>query len=172
MSVAVHNFEESLARSHAQADAQWWNEVYRRAWPSLVTSASIRDDGFAQRGGIDRIVVLNSGRQITIDEKVREQDWPDVLLEQWSDEQRKKPGWIQKPLACEYIAYAYIPSRTCLLFPTLTLQRAWRLHGRDWISKYPTVRARNSGYVTASVPVPRKVLFDAIADAMHVEWSA
>jgi hypothetical protein len=38
---------------------------------------------------------------------VRAADWPDILLEQWSDEERRKPGWVQKPLACDFVAYAF-----------------------------------------------------------------
>jgi hypothetical protein len=43
----------------------------------------------AQRGGIDRILTLECGRTYTVDEKVRMEDWPDILLERWSDEARR-----------------------------------------------------------------------------------
>jgi hypothetical protein len=168
--VVVHNFAESLARSHSYADAEWWHDVYRTAFPSMRASVSVRDDGWAQRGGIDRVLTLSSGRTITIDEKVREKDWPDILLERWSDEARKTPGWVQKPLACDFIAYAFVPSQTCYLLPTLTLQRAWFCFGREWVESYPEVRAQNNGFVTVSVPVPIAVLFNALSDAMRIEW--
>lgn len=168
----VHDFNESLAKSQAQADAEWWLDVYRLAFPSLAASVNVRDDGWAQRGGIDRVLTLSTGRTITVDEKVREKDWPDILLERWSDERREKPGWIQKPLACDFIAYAFVPSATCYLFPTQTLQRAWRLHGREWIDSHPTIRAQNNGYVTASVAVPRRILLQAVMEAMAVVWTA
>jgi hypothetical protein len=32
-----------------------------------------------------------------MDEKVRTNDWLDILLEQCSDEDRRSPGWVQKP---------------------------------------------------------------------------
>ncbi len=172
MTVAVHDFSKSLAKSHMQADSPWWMDVYRKAFPSLQAAVNVREDGWAQRGGIDRVITLASGRTITVDEKVREKDWPDVLLERWSDEARRVPGWVQKPLACEFIAYAYIPSRLCLLLPTLTLQRAWRLYGLEWSDSYGTVKARNKGYVTASIPVPRDVLMKSLADAMTVTWGS
>jgi len=167
----LHSFAESLARSHHQADAPWWIEVYRQAFPSLVSAVSVRDDGWAQRGGIDRVLTLSCGRTLTIDEKVRERDWDDILLERWSDEGRRIPGWVQKPLACDFIAYAFIPSQTCYLFPTQTLQRAWRLFGQQWVETYPAKRAQNRGYVTVSCPVPIPILKSAIADAMIVGWS-
>lgn len=107
----IHRFADSLTLSQAYADADWWLQIYRRAFPRLASAVSVRDDGWAQRGGIDRILTLECGRTFTVDEKVRMENWPDVLLEQWSDEARRVPGWIQKPLACDFIAYAYALGR-------------------------------------------------------------
>jgi hypothetical protein len=164
----VHRFADSLALSDSYADADWWLPVYRRAFPRLQSAVSIRQDGWAQRGGVDRVLTLACGRTYTVDEKVRAEDWPDILLEQWSDEARRVPGWVQKPLACDFIAYAYAPSGVCYLLPVVPLQRAWRQHGREWVERYGTRRAANPGYVSASVPVPRAALMRAIADAMMV----
>lgn len=74
-------------------------DLYRQAFPTLVSAVSVRDDGWAQRGGIDRVLTLACGRTYTVDEKVRTNDWPDILLEEWSDEARRSPGWVLKPLA-------------------------------------------------------------------------
>ncbi|MGW8135550.1 hypothetical protein ACWGNZ_07915 [Sphingomonas zeae] len=95
-------------------------------------------------------------------------DWPDVLLERWSDEARRVPGWIQKPLAADFIFYAYVPAGMCLLLPVVPLQRAWRQHGRKWINLYGARSAQNPGYVSVGVPVPRHVLMQAIVEAMVV----
>jgi len=164
----VHDFATSLALSNSYADAPWWLDIYRRAFPSLVSAVSVRDDGWAQRGGIDRVLTLACGRTYSVDEKVRTNDWPDILLEQWSDEQRRSPGWVQKPLACDFIAYAFAPSRKCYLLPVVPLQRAWRQRGRCWVAQFGQRRARNPGYVSASVPVPIDVLMPAMMDAMLV----
>ncbi len=167
----LHSFAERLAMSESYTDAPWWLDVYRSAFPGLQTAVAVRDDGWAQRGGIDRVLTLKCGRTFTVDEKVREKDWPDFLLERWSDEARKKPGWVQKPLACDFIAYAFVPSATCYLLPVPALQRAWRMFGREWAEEYGEKRAPNRGYVTTSVPVPRAVLLAALSEAMTVRWS-
>jgi hypothetical protein len=120
----VHNFTASLAMSERHSTARWWMDMYRRAFPRLASVVSVRDDGWAQRGGIDRLLTLSCGRTYSVDEKIRAEDWPDILLEQWSDEARRIPGWIQKPLACDFIAYAYAPSGRCFLLPVPALQRA------------------------------------------------
>lgn len=164
----VHRFADSLAASERYSDADWWLPIYRRAFPRLASAVSVRQDGWAQRGGIDRILTLECGRTFTVDEKVRMENWPDVLLEQWSDEARRVPGWIQKPLACDFIAYAYAPSGVCYLLPVAPLQRAWRQRGREWVQRYGTRRATNPGYVSVGVPVPRPALMMAIAEAMIV----
>jgi hypothetical protein len=164
-----HDFHTSLAISNTFTDAPWWMDIYRKAFPTLISAVSVRDDGWAQRGGIDRVITLACGRTYTVDEKVRMNDWPDILLEQWSDEERRKPGWIQKPLACDFIAYAFAPSRRCYLLPVALLQRAWRLNGRQWIETHGQHRARNVGYVSTNVPVPLGELAQALLQAMLVE---
>lgn len=164
----VHDFTTSLALSNRYTDAPWWMDIYRKAFPTLVSAVCVRNDGWAQRGGIDRVLTLACGRVYTVDEKVRTNDWPDILLEQWSDEERRKPGWVQKPLACDFIAYAFAPSRRCYLLPVALLQRAWRLNGREWIEAHGQRRARNVGYVTANVPVPLSELERAMVQAMLV----
>lgn len=166
----VHNFSESLAKSHAQANAPWWLDVYRKAFPDLEAMACVRNDGWAQRGGIDRVLTLASGKTLTIDEKVRDKDWPDILLEYWSDRDRKIPGWVAKNLACDFIAYAFIPSQCCYLLPFQTLRAAWRTNCKDWSQTYQKVEAQNRGYVTVSLAVPTTILLTALSDAMVVSW--
>jgi hypothetical protein len=165
----THDFRSSLALSNSYSEAPWWYDIYRRAFPTLVSAVSVRDDGWAQRGGIDRVLTLACGRTYTVDEKIRTNVWPDILLEEWSDEERRSPGWVQKPLACDFIAYAFAPARKCYLLPVAPLQRAWRLHGEAWAQTYGYRRARNHGYVTASVPVPIRVLMVEIMRAMIVQ---
>lgn len=166
-STRVHCFDDSHDVA-SQYGADWWIPIYRQAFPTLMSAVAIEQDGWAQRAGIDRLLTLACGRTFKVDEKIRTQDWPDVLLERWSDEQRRIPGWVQKPLAADFIAYAHAPAATCVLLPVPALQRAWRQHGRQWIGLYGQRRAQNRGYTSVSVPVPRGVLMQAIVEAMFV----
>lgn len=140
-------------------------------FPDLQSAVSVRDDGWAQRGGIDRVLTLASGKTLLIDEKVRKKDWPDFALEYWSDRDRKTKGWVAKDLACDFIAYAFKPSQTCYLLPFQTLRQAWRQNRRKWVGKHKKIEALNKGYVTISVGVPRDELLDALGDAMRVTWT-
>lgn len=177
--MTVHNFHESLEKSHAQENAPFWREVYSRAFPGLASLVSVRKDGWAQRGGIDRVITLASGRVVTVDEKVRSKSYGDIILERWSSRERKVPGWVQKDLACDYIAYAFIPDARCYLLPFLSLRAAWLKNGREWIDwaksnegGYRIVLAKNEGYTTESIAIPIPDLLSALQQAQIVEWAA
>lgn len=166
-----HTFKKSLELSHEQSDAPWWERVYRSAFPTMHSMMCVRNDGWAQRGGIDRVVTLNSGKAIYVDEKVRDKAWPDILLEYWSSEEHKRPGWIAQDMASDYIAYAFIPTEECYLLPFHTLRLAWHKNRGEWVAKYRRIEAANQGYTTVSVAVPIAVVLDSLSDAVRVSWS-
>lgn len=168
----IHDFNKSLEKSQGYEDAPWWNEVYSEAFPNLAETISVRQDGWAQRGGIDRLVILEDGTVLKVDEKIRERVWGDFCLEYWSDRKRQIRGWVAKDLTCDYIAYAFVPNQTCYLLPFQMLRRAWRNNGQEWVRTYRKVEALNRGYTTVSVAVPIPVVLSAISDAMLVRWTA
>ncbi len=162
------SFATDLAWSQSQHVADWWESAYRQVWPDLATMAAVDEDGWGQRAGIDRVLTLQSGRTILIDEKVVRRTYSSFFLEFWSDMQRQEPGWICKPLLAEYIAYAFAPSATCYLLPVLGLQTAWRQNGEAWKSRYGERPIQNARWVTVGVPVPITVVLDGVRDAMVV----
>lgn len=168
----THNFRDSLTYSEGFADAPWWWDVYSQAFPNIENTICVRRDGWAQRGGIDRLIVLADGTTIKIDEKVRSRDWPDFCLEYWSNYQRQIPGWAVKELTCDYIAYAFVPSQTCYLLPFQLLRRACIDNRQEWGANYSAIKAENDGYTTASLAVPIAVVLDAIRDCMVIRWTA
>ena len=170
----VHKFGDSLAASHAQASAPWWWEVYHQAFGDrLEATLCVRHDGWAQRGGIDRQLILTDGTILKVDEKVRYKDYPDFFLEVSSDDSRRPPdGWMEKPLTCDFIAYAFVPSQTCYLLPYQLLKCAWDQHKRGWWTEYGLKSVPNRGYTTTGIPVPIPVVLDAVQDAIRVTWTA
>jgi hypothetical protein len=153
----LHKFNEDLEYSHQVANADWWEVVYRKAFPDFLTMGDIQQNGWCQQSGVDRIIVLKSGKIIRVDEKVRREDYGDILLEFLSSEERKTPGWIEKPLNCDFIAYAVEPTKKCYLLPFETLRRAWARNRIKWLQGR-IIRAKNEGYTTCSVAVPVKTL--------------
>lgn len=165
-----HDFNESLAKSHSASDLPIWEEVYQKAFPTMLAMVDHREDGEHQRAGIDRSVILANAKQLLIDEKVRFKDYGDILIEFISNDRRQSPGWAEKDLRCDYIAYAVIPSGRCFVLPVPQLQLAWKFKKADWIQRFGTRAAQNEGYRTINCPVPVGVLFPAITKAMNIPF--
>ena len=168
----THDFHESLALSEAVADEPWWETVYRRTFPYFESMERVLGNTPEQRAGIDRIIHLKGGGTIYVDEKVRHSDYDDVLLEIRSSEEHQTWGWACKPLVCDYIAYAFLPSKRCYLFPFQQLQQALKNHWTDWEHECKTVKALNRGYTTSSLAVPIPTLQQAITEAGFVQWDS
>ena len=166
----THDFHESLALSETIADEPWWETVYRRAFPYFKSMEFVPSGTPEQLAGIDRIIRIKGGGVIYVDEKVRHTDYGDILLELWSSEEHKTMGWAGKPLLCDYVAYAFMPSKRCYLFPFPLLQRALWNHWDEWKRRYKTVGATNRGYTTQSLAVPIATLQQAITEAGFIQW--
>lgn len=176
--IQEHTFKASLAASHAASDLPFWAECYASAFPQMQAMHDHRRDGQHQRQGIDRSVVMSNGKVVWIDEKVRGRNkrtgvvYDDILLEEISDKERGVPGWVVKPLLCDYIAYAIAPIGRCYLLPVIQLQTAWLVNGSAWKheARFPR-EARNNGWTTVNWPIPVAVLFRAIGQCLRVEFA-
>jgi hypothetical protein len=183
-----HDFSAQLAYSHSQADAPYWQEIYQQAFPDMIACLDLRHDGWHQRAGRDRAVILSTGRSVFIDEKVRRKVYPDIAVEVWSTYPKDglepyparpgaTPGWGAKPLDCDFLAYAFAPSRTCHLFPFLGIRAAFDKHRLMWRDKatceedgFGWAVAPNGRYNTISIAVPIRILQDCVNDALTICW--
>lgn len=171
----VHDFEEQKRFAETVRVEAFWQDVYRRAFPDM-TGCHLNDrDNGAQRSGVDRLIVLRSTKVLRIDEKVRKETRDDILLEYLSNDRTGAPGWIEKDLTIDYLAYAMLPALRCYLFPWQMLRRAWLFHKERWLDmgrrrvagfSCPPP-ARNRGYSTHSVCVPISTLRETVSTA-HV----
>lgn len=174
----MHKFSESLKMSHSASDLPFWEPVYRQAFPTFSAMIDHRQDGWHQRQGIDRSIVLECSKQIKVDEKVRFKNsktgkvYEDIALEFISNDRTGAPGWVCKPLMADYIAYAIAPIGKCLLLPVVQLQTAWETNKEKWLGNhsYKKVDAINDGYTTKSVAVPVDVVFMAIGKCLRIEF--
>lgn len=179
ISPVLRNFKVDLDYAHSQADHPMWLEVYRQAFPSLASTVCVRNDGWAQRGGIDRVLVLGSGKTLYVDEKIRREAYSDVCLEYKHEYEsgRKERGWIAKDLACDFIAYGWEPLGYAYIFPFHQLRAAWRSNRYEWVRKararqdeFFESRSPNQGYYSVGCCTPIHILLDAITDAMRVDF--
>jgi hypothetical protein len=169
-----NDFSQCLQFSHEAEDLPVWKEVYQKAFPDMVGMVSYRQDGFWQREGIDRGVLLKNAKQIYIDEKVRGRNertgkvYNDVAMEYVSNDRTGAAGWAVKPLRADYIAYMIAPLGICYLLPVVQMQNAWKRKADEWIKKYGARNAVNEGYTTLFCPVPADILFPAIGAELRV----
>jgi len=175
----MHQFSEDLCWAESQADAPYWWPLYKDAFPSLVHMERVKKDGWAQRGGIDRLLVLESGKTLHVEEKARRKYYPDVALEHWSNYERQIPGWIEKDLATDYFCYVWVPKAQGVLFPFHTLRKAWLTNRESWMKQaeyrqngFYIAKSPNPGYTTYSTCVPLPIISAAVKDAMKVSWSS
>jgi hypothetical protein len=186
------DFESDLEWSHDVAGLPFWLDVYRKAFPGFVAAHIPVADGWHQRAGRDRIIVLDDSSTITVDEKGRREVWPDILVEIFSDRDKQVPGWgnPQKRLNCDYIGYAFIPTATCYLLPYRELIRTMKTNAREWWveareheerdercgihfvdARNPRNRNQPLKYYTRSMAIPTDRLLDAIRDVMTIKWA-
>lgn len=168
----LHDFKTDLAFSDAASDESFWWNIYKTAFIDMVDWARCQGNNTGQRAGVDRVIVLSNGKTLSIDEKKRRDNWSDILLEYGSFNNGNKvlEGWINKPLSIDYLAYAFMPRRTAILFPWNLLQAAWRKNSETWLLSptYKKVKAQNKNYITHSVAVPVQELRKAIHSAMVI----
>ena len=172
----IHEFEERNAWSQSQQDEPFWEAIYRKAFPTLLKLECNTDNIPWQKVGIDRIIYLPHGKKILVDEKKRSQVFPDIALEYLSNDSTNAPGWVKKDLAIDYLAYAFIPSKQCYLFPWHMLRIAWENYGENWqtwgrgnLYDYHIVKALNNNYCTWSVAVPTADLLQAVSNASLIQ---
>ena len=165
----IADFQTDLKFSEEASDEPFWDAVYKKAFPNLVNHMACGGDNNSQRRGVDRVIHLANGKTLYIDEKKRREDWNDILLEYISVDATNAPGWMEKDLAIDYLAYAFMPSKTVYLFPWAMLRRAWQYYKEEWLEKYQLIPAQNNGYTTWNVAVPIPVLRGAVAAATIIK---
>lgn len=165
----MNNFDDDLQYSQKGSCEVFWDAVYRKAFPNLVSHMPANGDFPSQRMGIDRVILLANGKTVYIDEKKRRKDRGDILLEYLSNDRTSAPGWIEKDLAIDFMAYAFMPSERVYLYPWPSLRRAWVQHNQWWKKQCPIIKAENPGYFTWSVAVPTDILNCRVRDACVIE---
>ncbi len=167
--MSTHDFIERNRWSLAARQTAFCTAAYHKAFSSLVRCEPITDLTL-QRLGVDRLLVLSNGIELTVDEKIRERhDTGDILLEYRHEGQYSAPGWIEKDLTIDYLAYGFLPSRRCYLFDWRMLRRAWVQHKDSWLGQYRHIQAPNNTYTTRCVAVPIPILQQAVRTASVID---
>lgn len=173
--MTVHQFGDDLDSAAGESRRAYWLEFYGKAFPDFYRLVDVPADGPAQRHGIDRRVVLRDGTQHRIQEKFRRDYWGDVLIEEWSDVERRVPGWSKKSAAAyDFLAYVIPSRRYGLLFPWPIFRQTLLQFGREWsrvaVHKFAESQHNGRRWRTDNFPVDTAVLLKRVEGSREIHW--
>ena len=166
-----YTFDGQLAFSDGAANAARVDDICMKQIPGAVSVE--RASKQADRNGTDWWIRRNGARPLSIDAKVRKQDWAathpdedDLALETWSVVESGVKGWTRNPKKqTDYILWLWVDTgRWCLIsFPMLcaVMEDKWR----EWIARYKTKQQftpGDPGYHSECVFVPRREIWKEI----------
>src|SRR5678815_3458939 len=137
--MTARTFQQDLAYSLEGREEEFWGAVYRRSFPDLMHT-ELCDEKEKQKQGVDRVLYLANSNVLYVDEKKRREAYPDIGLEYIGNTTYQTPGWMEKDLIMDYLAYAVMPLRIAYLLPWPLLRRAWNQNRDQWIARYHTFR--------------------------------
>jgi len=163
----MNNFNKDLQYSFDLKDENFINNFYFKVFPNLERIENVIEMELQKRG-IDKVLHFKNGKQILIDEKKRRVNYGDILIEEFSNYENKKWGWIGRDKHTDYIIYIIMDIQKIYLLPFLLLQKAWINNYKLWVSDYGRKFAKNYNknnefiYTTSNIAIPTNVLFEAI----------
>lgn len=138
---------------------QWILSKYKLAFPhcqQFVECTTTR----RQKEGVDYYALFSDGSFLFIEEKVRWESYPDLLIEEYANWSKKTPGWgLDKSKKTHYLAYIIIPTSKIFVIYFPALQEFF-IANHDYLLKYERVFGktyddyRNLLYETSNIPVP------------------
>ena len=161
----VHNFRESLDWSNSAEVEEYWQKIYSKLFPTMASMQVTEGKNQCQRLGIDRVIVLKSGKVIRIEEKIRRKNHDDIALEFESGHGNNK-GWANKKLLADYFVYG-MPDKA-YVFPYENFRLVWNKRKYAWKKKYKIITVRNVGWTTKCLCVPFDVFLAEIMKTMVV----
>ena len=152
-----HDFRADLEAEKQKALLPLWQEIYRRCFGSCSIARCEKE---LDKKGADRLVTLRNGSSFYAQEKYREKNWGDVLLEYWSAKETRERGWIAKDSIAEWFVYV-MEQRFALVMPFSDLRELWKRDRVELVKYGRRIEALNKGYTTISVGVRIPVVTNA-----------
>jgi hypothetical protein len=98
----INNFAVQLEKSNGATAAEFWTSAYKKFFPEFSERFAMPKYTLAQRRGVDVLVYLGNDQIKRVDEKLREDSYPDIILEHTSHDRMKTKGWIEKEMWIDY----------------------------------------------------------------------
>ncbi len=154
----MNTFNEDIEYEKSQFEKL--NEKYFKFFKGISHIGRIKNIE-EQKKGIDLYVYFHDNTQLSIDEKIRRKDYGDFLVEEFSNYDTKKSGWLShtKTQAITYYCsdtdYFIVLPFTLFALAFHTLKRKYE-HTRKF--------AKNSSYRTSFLTIPRQEMILTMKD--------
>ena len=170
----VFDFEGRLALSEGIEKTHDLKKILLENIPGaieIIKASSIEDIN-----GTDYWVVLENGQKISIDKKIRNEDWSvkekgsqdDLALETWSNVERSKIGWTRdQKKRTDYIIWVWKDTGRWCLIPFRMLCQIFEEKWQEWgtiykISRQTTPVPGDGCYQSECIFVPRRLVWAEI----------
>ena len=163
------DFDLDLKYSLESGESEMFDKFYFRVFRNLDKVETV-SDLVLQKQGIDKKLHFKNTKVVLIDEKKRRKNYGDILLEEWSNEERKIPGWLGGSKLTDYIVYATMDTKKIYLLPFLLLQKVWVKNYAELKQKFGVKRSNNSFYTTSNIAVPTDLIFFLLEQEMKEKF--
>lgn len=150
---------------NADNDTIFRNAIMQWFGEEVQSISDIVDDVEKNKVGIDREVVLKSGRVLNIEQKNSRFYSTHFFAELIGDVARNTPGWTVDPnKQSDFIFYYWEKAKKMLVLPAYSLRRAVRRMAKQYGEEYglsttcSTVKETGRRWETVGVSVPTEVL--------------
>lgn len=174
MSNFLHNFYEDNKGSVKYSDEA--DKAYHRLYRGHIRNIEFMDFSTekgkkAQLEGIDKILYLDDGREIKVDEKTHAVSYG-ITMEFWSNVERKTPGWLFTSTA-DYIAQIE-PRKDEIIYISMNTMRDFvRAHITEWKQnnkmRYQQSTKDGKYWHSAAVTVKNKEFIDWVKSKPNLE---
>ena len=176
MSQKIYEFQKDLSTSQQEASDADWYSIYEKMFVDFNNMGFVKDKE-TQAQQIDRVILLNNGAEINVEEKVDYYNNQRVALELVADVEHHKLGWMEKPSNSQWLAYKKQALGQCLFLPMRALKEAYKANAGKWQAlaaneqeDYKFGRAQNKGYSSISLLVPIKELLGTVRGAKLITY--
>ncbi len=146
----LNNFHESLKQSENAIPLDFYKSIFGSG--SLVETIPAHTE--LQTQGADVKITCPSGRVFYCEEKIRQRDFDDLLLETKSCVERNTPGWIEKPSIADFLVYFCQDSKRVFVLKMKEIQNEYSERKAVWLDRGRVVTADNGFYTSRNVAVP------------------
>lgn len=182
----LYHYPEQSAWEKEAASKEWVERAYWQAFGELgMVKVQLITDPSLQSKGYDRVCHFKNDKRVIFDEKHRTKDYGDVLIEIYSDMERRIFGWLTNQ--ADYIAQFFESTRRVVWLPLLLLNK-WLKTRKEivpWVDNPENetllpcppwnkpVYAHNKGrfgypdYTTASIAGPNELVLGGIQQSMQ-----